>query len=150
MQNTSTRILAAAALAAAAALGLAACSSGSGDSGAATPTAVAPSSSASSTAGSAGMLPPIIVNVADIDGTTVDVPLGNTIDLVTASGEDPTVWTAKIADPAIAEFVPGKNDGSATFNPGITPLAVGSTDVVLSNPTTDARVSFTVNVTAAK
>ena len=150
MHTRPTRILVSIAVIGAAALGLSACSSGSDDSAGTTPATAGTPGASSTASASTGVLPPVIVNIADIDGTTVDVPLGNTIDLVTGEGEDPTTWTAKLSDESVAEFVPGKNDGSATFNPGITPLAEGTTDVVLSNPATDASVSFTVNVTAAK
>jgi hypothetical protein len=143
MQHSTTRVLSVFAIVGAAVLGLSACaSSGSGDT---TPAPTSTSGSGSSTSA----LPPIIVELDAIDGTTVEVPFDNVIDLVTADGDDVTAWTAKLSDESVAEFVPGKDDGSAQFNPGITPLAEGTTDVVMSNPTTDATVSFTVTVTAA-
>jgi hypothetical protein len=95
------------------------------------------------------VLPPIIVELADAEGTTVEVPLDNVVDLVTGDDEDVTAWTAKVSDESVVEFVPGKDDGSAQFNPGLTPLAEGTSDVVLSNSETDSTVSFTVTVTAA-
>ncbi|WP_395244795.1 hypothetical protein ACGGZK_03055 [Agromyces sp. MMS24-K17] len=94
----------------------------------------------------AGALPPVIVDLGEVDGTTVEVPLGGTIDL-TGDDETFTAWEADIADPAIVEFTPGKDDGSAQFNPGLTALEVGSTDVTLHNAETDDSVSFTVEVT---
>ncbi len=138
MHSKTTRFLAAFAIVGAAAVGLAACSSDSGSS--------TPATSASS---SNSVLPPIIVELSEADGTTVEVPLDNVVDLVTGDDEDVAAWTAKIADESVVEFVPGKDDGSAQFNPGLKPLAEGTTDVVMSNPDTDAKVSFTVTVTAA-
>lgn len=92
-------------------------------------------------------LPPVIVDINEIDGTTVEVAEGNVIDL---TGDDETYldWTGEIADPAIAEFTPGKEDGSAQFNPGITGLSVGQTEVTLDNSTSGDSVTFTVEVTA--
>jgi hypothetical protein len=131
----------------AAALGLTACAS-SGGQGEPVASNSATSSAESGSGNSA--LPPVIVELSEIDGTTVEVPLDNVVDLVTADGDDVTAWTAKVSDEAVAEFIPGKDDGSAQFNPGIKPLAEGTTDVVMTNPTTDATVSFTVTVVAAK
>lgn len=113
---------------------LAGCASGSGDSG---------SSAAPSTA---GQLPPVIVDLGEVDGTTVEVALGNSIDLV---GDDVhyATWEADIADPSIVEFVPGRDDGSAQFNPGLTATAVGETEVELSNSHSGDEVAFTVVVT---
>jgi hypothetical protein len=143
MHTKTTRLLAAFAIVGAAATGLAACSSTSSDSGSgSTPTA-------SATASSNSVLPPIIVELADAEGTTVEVPLDNVVDLVTGDDDSVTAWTAKIADESIVEFVPGKDDGSAQFNPGLTPLAEGTTDVVLTNSETDSTVAFTVTVTPA-
>jgi hypothetical protein len=140
MHHKTTRVLAAFAIVGAAALGLSACSSSTGgDSG----------SSSTSTPDSSSALPPIIVELADAEGTTVEVPLDNVVDLVTGDDENVTAWTAKISDESVVEFVPGKDDGSAQFNPGLTPLAEGTSDVVLSNSETDSTVSFTVTVTAA-
>ncbi len=113
---------------------LVACS-GSGDSG-----------SSSSPEASTGTLPPVIVEVEDLEGTTVEVPLGNTVDLVVSDASDVTAWVAEVADPTVVEFVPGKDDGSAQFNPGLEPLAVGETEVVLSDGTS-TTVTFTVVVT---
>ena len=147
MQHSTTRVLSVFAIVGAAVLGLTACSSGSAtDSGSGGSTTTSPSATSEP---SNSALPPVIVELSDIDGTTVEVPLDNVVDLVVADGDDVTAWTAKLSDESVAEFIPGKDDGSAQFNPGIKPLAEGTTDVVMSNPTTDASVSFTVTVTAA-
>lgn len=119
---------------------LAGCASGSGDAGGAA------SGSSASPGASTGALPPVIVEVEDLEGTTVEVPLGNTVDLVVSDDSDVTAWVAEVADPTVVEFVPGKDDGSAQFNPGLEPLAVGETEVVLSDGTS-TTVTFTVVVT---
>ncbi|MFJ4166542.1 hypothetical protein ACIPY5_13395 [Microbacterium sp. NPDC089698] len=132
-------LLAGAALATAA-LGLAGCSGGA--------TPASSTSSAPATTG-AGVLPPIIADLGSIDGTTVQVPLGNTIDL-TGDDKDFTHWTADIADPKIVSFVPGKDDGSAQFNPGLDALAAGTTKVTMDNSASGKHLAFTVEVTAKK
>lgn len=116
---------------------LAACSDDDDDGGTAT------------TAASSGdsALPPIISDLSSIDGTTVAVPEGGTVDL-TGDTETYTDWTADIADPAIVSFVAGRDEGGAQFNPGLQALAVGSTEVTLSNTTSGETRTFTVEVTA--
>ncbi|MFD6700617.1 MULTISPECIES: hypothetical protein [unclassified Microbacterium] len=104
--------------------------------------------SAPATTGS-GVLPPIIADLGSIDGTTVQVPLGNTIDL-TGDDKDFTHWTADIADAKIVSFVPGKDDGSAQFNPGLDALAEGTTKVTMDNSASGKHLAFTVEVTAKK
>ena len=87
----------------------------------------------------------MIVDLGDVDGTTVEVTEGGTIDL-TGDDETYTAWTADIADPDVVEFVPGRDDGSAQFNPGLTATSVGETEVTLENGETGDTVTFTVEV----
>lgn len=96
----------------------------------------------------AEQLPPVIVDITSVDGTTVSVPVGGAVDL---TGDDKTYtsWTAEIADSTVVAFVPGKDDGSASFNPGLDALAAGSSEVTLTNSETDDSVTFTVEVTKA-
>ena len=107
-------------------LGLTACSSGG-------------------SSGGSSALPPVIVEIDSLDGTTVEVPEGGSVDL-TGDDETYTAWTADIADPDVVEFVPGRDDGSAQFNPGLTAKSVGETDVTLENGETGDSVTFTVEV----
>lgn len=99
-------------------------------------------------ASSTGVIAPVIADLTKIDGTTVTVGVGNVIDL---TGDDKTYtsWEADIADPKIVEFTPGKDDGSAQFNPGLKALAEGSTEVTLDNSESGDSVTFTVEVTPA-
>ena len=92
-------------------------------------------------------LPPVIVDLGEIDGTTVEVAEGNSIDL---TGDDTafTEWSAEIADPTVVSFIPGKDDGSAQFNPGLEALHVGTTAVTLDNAASGKSVAFTVEVVA--
>ena len=129
-------------LIASAGLGLAACSS-AGSPAATTPAA----SSSASPSPSAQQLPPIMADLKTVDGTTVSVPLDNVI-VLTGDTEDFKSWTAKIEDPTIVSFTPGKDDGSAQFNPGLSPITTGTTTVTLDNSASGAHIVFTVVVTA--
>lgn len=93
-----------------------------------------------------GTLPPVIVDINEIDGSTVEVAQGNTIDL---TGDDDTYldWTAEIENPDVVTFVAGKDDGSAQFNPGLDAVKEGESDVTLDNSSSGDSVSFTVEVT---
>ncbi|WP_157497403.1 hypothetical protein [Leifsonia sp. Leaf264] len=89
-----------------------------------------------------------MADFSTIDGTTVQVPEGGTLDI---TGDDETYadWTADIADEDILTFTPGKDDGSATFNPGFEAKKEGTTDVEMKNSTSGDEVHFTVEVTPA-
>jgi hypothetical protein len=101
--------------------------------------------SPTSTATAAQALPPVIADLGELDGTTVDVGVGGTIDL-TGDDETFTDWTATIDDPSVVSFTPGRDDGSAQFNPGLQATAVGTTDVTLTNSVSGESVTFTVVV----
>ncbi|MBN9178149.1 MAG: hypothetical protein J0I43_12390 [Microbacterium sp.] len=96
---------------------------------------------------SAQLAAPVIADLTKIDGTTVTVPVGGVVDLV---GDDETFtdWTADIDDPEVVSFTAGKKDASASFNPGLTALSVGDSDVTLTNGSTGQKVEFEVEVTA--
>ncbi|MGM7680204.1 hypothetical protein [Microbacterium sp. A94] len=92
------------------------------------------------------VIAPVMADINEIDGTTVQVAEGNVIDL---TGDDETFadWSAKLSDPAIAKFTPGGDNGDFTTNPGIEGLSVGETDVTLDNSSSGDSVTFTVEVT---
>jgi hypothetical protein len=92
------------------------------------------------------MLPPIIVDIAQVDGTRVEVPLGTMLVLATGQEAAVTGWSAEIVDPAVASFVPGRDDGSATFNPGVEPLSMGVTEVRLRGGGADDVLAFSFSV----
>ncbi|TQL54561.1 hypothetical protein FB464_2101 [Subtercola boreus] len=96
--------------------------------------------------GNNAVIAPVIADLASIDGSTVTVPLDNVV--VLESGDvKVTVWTGSVSDPKVAEFVAGKDDGSATFNPGIQPLAVGGTSVSVTDSDTGEVLTFDLEVT---
>lgn len=105
--------------------------------------------SASTTTAAAGQtaLPPVIADLNNVDGTTVDVPVGRTVDL---TGDQKTYkdWTAKIADEKVVTFVAGRDEGTAAFNPGLIAKAAGKSEVTLTNSSSSKTVTFTVAVTS--
>lgn len=132
MRGMTARRFTALVLAPLVAVSLAACSDSDSDDGGATPT---------SAAGGSQALPPVMVGTDVLEGTTVQVPITNTIVI---NAENPTNWTGTVSDTSIATFVPGHDDGSATFNPAIKPLKAGTTTVTITNGST--TINFTVQV----
>jgi hypothetical protein len=134
MNNKLIKAGAIVALAGAAVFSLSACSTASST----------PESSETTEESGSTVIAPVIVDVADLDGSTVDVQEGNFID-VNVPMDSEALWTAKIADEMILSFTPGGTDGGAVFNPGFEALGVGTTEVTMTDGTT--TVTFTVNVT---
>lgn len=90
---------------------------------------------------------PIVVNVGDIQGSVVEVPLNSTL-VINTGDLAVDSYSAKIADESVASFVQGREDGSASFNPGLQPKKVGETEVTLSNENGGIQnVDFTLKVT---
>ncbi|WP_291036706.1 hypothetical protein [Herbiconiux sp.] len=78
------------------------------------------------------VITPLTVEANDLQGETVDLVVGqvlniNTGDLATDS------YTGEVADTSVASFVKGTSGGSAETNPGVEALAVGETEVTLTN-----------------
>lgn len=93
------------------------------------------------------VIAPVTVEAGDLQGTTVDLVVGQVLNINTGS-LDVDSYTAEVADPSIAEFTQGRDDGSATFNPGFTAKKVGETDVTLTNEQGGIQpVEFTIKVT---
>ena len=90
------------------------------------------------------MIAPVTVDVANLEGTTVDVQEGNFI-YVNVPKDSEALWTATIADEMILSFSPGGTDGSSVSTPGFNALAVGTTKVTMTDGMT--TVNFTANVT---
>ena len=90
---------------------------------------------------------PVTVDVNELQGATVEVALNQVININTGDLAVDS-YTAEIADPSILTFTQGTDDGSATFNPGLTPLKVGETAVTLTNEQGGIQpLEFTVSVT---
>ena len=92
------------------------------------------------------VIAPVTVDVGDLQGTTVELVVGQSLNITTGDLAVDS-YSAEVDDPTVAEFVPGRVDGSASFNPGVTALAPGSTEVVLSNTDGGIQdVTFSVSV----
>lgn len=119
----------------AAVLLLAGCSSPAAES---TPvaSAVAPTTSTAPDASATGSATaPVVVDLDDANGTTITVAAGGTVDLDT---DDEADWSASIADPSLAEFIPGTDGSGVETNPGLRALAAGTTQVTITElPDTD-------------
>lgn len=124
-------VIAASALALGGAGTLTACSSGD----AADPTAT-------STPSGAQMIGPVIVEPGQ---TEASVSVGRVLVFNVA---DPTAEMIATDDPAVLSVTPGRDDGSAVFNPGAQALSVGTATVTLTNM--DTGVTQVVSVTVSE
>ncbi len=94
------------------------------------------------------VIAPVTMNVDDLQGATVDLVVGQALNVDTGDLAVDS-YTGEVADPSVAEFVPGREDGSATFNPGVNALAAGTTEVTMTNESGGIQpLQFTVTVTA--
>jgi hypothetical protein len=89
---------------------------------------------------------PITVSANDLQGETVEVPLNSVLNINTGDLAVDS-YSAEIADKSIVEFVQGREDGGATYNPGFTPLKVGETEVTMTNDEGGIEpLEFTISV----
>lgn len=93
------------------------------------------------------VIAPIVMNVEDLQGSTIELVVGQALDINTGDLAVDS-YSGEVEDPSVAEFIEGRDDGSATFNPGVEALAIGSTGVTLANDDGGIEdVIFTVTVT---
>ena len=89
---------------------------------------------------------PVTMSANDLQGTTVDLKVGQVLNINTGDLAVDS-YTAEVSDPAVVEFVQGREDG-ATYNPGFTAKAEGSTEVTMTNEQGGIQpLEFTINVT---
>ena len=74
------------------------------------------------------MLPPVIVTA---DQTDASATVGAFIDIVV---DDPANTTIAVDNAEVLEVIQGKDDGSATFNPGAEALAPGTATITVTSP----------------
>ena len=84
----------------------------------------------------------MIVTVEELDGATFEVTSAQPLVL---NAEDPGSWTGDTADPGVAKFVPGGDEGDATYNPSFVAVGAGSTAATLTGPD-GAPHDFTIDV----
>ena len=92
------------------------------------------------------VIAPVTMSANDLQGATVELVVGQVLNIDTGDLAVDS-YTAEVSDSAVAEFVQGREDGSATFNPGFTAKAAGSTDVTLTNEQGGIQpLEFTITV----
>lgn len=77
------------------------------------------------------VLPPQIVEPTDLEGSSFEITQEQPL---VVKVEDPTEWSGTTAHEDVAVFVPGEDDGSATFNPGFEAKNPGETEATLTSP----------------
>lgn len=91
-------------------------------------TSVAPGASGGLPGGTNVIAPTLIDPTT---ATSVSVPLGS---MVVFNVENPEKWSATVADTSIATFQAGGNMGTYVANPGVAPVAEGTTTVTVTAP----------------
>lgn len=90
---------------------------------------------------------PVVRQVSDLQGATVDLVVGQTLDITTGDLSVES-YSGKITKSTVALFIKGRKDGPTVHNPGVKALHEGTTTVILSNSTGGIQnVTFTVDVT---
>ena len=94
----------------------------------------------------APVVAPVVMDVGDLQGETVELVVGQVLDIDTGSLAVDS-YSGEVEDESVAEFTAGREEGGTTYNPGVTALAEGTTKVVLSNSDGGIQdVTFTVEV----
>lgn len=78
------------------------------------------------------VIAPVVLSVDELQGATVNLVVGQVLDIDT--GDLPVdSYRGEVSDTAVLDFVEGRDDGSATYNPGVTALAPGTAEVMMTN-----------------
>ncbi|OLT54885.1 hypothetical protein BJF89_01230 [Corynebacterium sp. CNJ-954] len=97
---------------------------------------------------SAAMPAPVILTPEELAANS-PITIAMYRPLVINVASNPASWTeGSTADDTIARFTPGRDDGSATFNPGFTPLNLGGTTATIKDPDTGKEITFDIIVEA--
>jgi hypothetical protein len=87
-----------------------------------------PATEATTSSETSQMLPPVIVTADQTDASAV---VGDMIDIVV---DDPVNTTIAVDNAEVLEVIQGKDDGSATFNPGAEALSPGTATITVTSP----------------
>ncbi|EYT55975.1 hypothetical protein H490_0105075 [Leucobacter sp. UCD-THU] len=121
---------------------------GCGGSGGSTETADDSGSGTASEPIGKDTIAPVTMSANELQGARVELVVGQVLNINTDSLAVDS-YTGEVADPEIAEFTPGRVGDSAEFNPGVTALSPGSTEVTMTNEQGGIQpLTFTVEVTA--
>lgn len=96
----------------------------------------------------APVVAPVVMDVNDLQGQTVELVVGQVLDIETGSLAVDS-YSGDVQDESVATFTAGREEGGTTYNPGVTAIADGTTKVVLSNSDGGIQdVTFTVEVSS--
>jgi len=97
-------------------------------------------------ASSEPVIAPVTRDVGDLQGETVELEVGQVLNIDTGDLAVDS-YSGVVSDASVAKFIVGRQEGGATYNPGVEGLAEGTTKVVLSNEDGGIQdVTFTVEV----
>jgi len=95
---------------------------------------------------STSVIAPVTMSANDLQGATVELVVGQVLNIDTGDLAVDS-YRGTVSDGAVAEFVAGRDDGSATFNPGVKALAAGTSSVEMVNDQGGIQpLEFTVTV----
>lgn len=88
---------------------------------------------------------PIIHTPDELDGQNITINFERS--LIINVPDNPQDWTTgSVDDNTIAQFIPGRADATATFNPGFIARNHGETTAHITNPTTGTTITFTLTI----
>jgi len=97
-------------------------------------------------AASQPVIAPVTRDAGDLQGQTVELEVGQVLNIDTGDLAVDS-YSGTVSDTSVAKFTAGREEGGATYNPGVEGLAAGTTQVVLSNEDGGIQdVTFTVEV----
>lgn len=82
---------------------------------------------------STGLPAPVMLAPSELEASPVEITLNRPL-VVQVGEEDPGAWTGSVADESIAEFEPGGERDTATYNPAFMGIKPGETDATLVAP----------------
>ncbi len=94
------------------------------------------------------VIAPVTMTANELQGAEVELVVGQVLNIDTESLAVDS-YSGEVSDPAVASFTEGRVDGSAEYNPGVTALAEGTTEVTMTNEQGGIQpLQFTVDVAA--
>lgn len=95
--------------------------------------------------GGASALPPVLVPPSELVGKTFEITKEHPLVVNLDDPAEVEAWTGQVVDEAVAEFIPGLDDGSAQFNPGFEAVGSGTTEASVTSPDGET-LEFTIRV----
>lgn len=101
----------------------------------------------SSESGETQLESPILVDTDNLHDATIEISQHRPLVVTVGLAEEAAQWTeGSVDDESVARFVPGKDDGSAQFNPGFEAVSAGTTGAQLTDPHSGDVITFTLVV----